>query len=86
MDEIPKLKEGETQHRWHTAIKDKAFDSIRNLIELETQAIIAKPFIAPNRPLRGDHGRGQSDTRPAPLLPGLFPAPWRAAALPGQAR
>ena len=30
MDEIPKLKEGETQHRWLTAIKDTAFDSIRN--------------------------------------------------------
>jgi integrase len=38
MDEIPKLKDGETQHRWHTAIKDKAFDSIRNLVVLETQA------------------------------------------------
>ena len=38
MDEIPKLKQGETQHRWLTAIKDKAFDSIRNLVVLETQA------------------------------------------------
>ena len=38
MDEIPKLKTGETQHRWLTAIKDAAFDSIRNMVVLETQA------------------------------------------------
>jgi len=38
MDEIPKLKTGETQHRWLTAIKDKAFASLRNLVVLETQA------------------------------------------------
>ena len=38
MDEIPKLKTGETRHRWETAIKDKAFDSIRNMVVLETQA------------------------------------------------
>ena len=38
MDEIPKLKSGETRHRWETAIKDKAFDSIRNKVVLETQA------------------------------------------------
>jgi hypothetical protein len=38
MDEIPKLKTGETQHRWLTAIKDKALGSIRNMVVLETQA------------------------------------------------
>src|SRR5271154_574492 len=38
LDEIPKLKTGETQTRWLTAIKDRAFDSIRNLVVLETQA------------------------------------------------
>ena len=38
MDEIPKLKTGETHHCWLTAIKDKAFDSIRNMFVLETQA------------------------------------------------
>jgi integrase len=38
MDEIPKLKQAETRNRWLTAIKDKAFDSIRNMIVLETQA------------------------------------------------
>jgi hypothetical protein len=34
----PKLKTDETQYRWLTAIKDGAFDSIRNLVVLETQA------------------------------------------------
>jgi hypothetical protein len=38
MDEIPKLKEAETKARWLTAIKDKAFDSIRKMVVLETQA------------------------------------------------
>ena len=38
MDEIPKLKQGETRSRWLTGIKDKALDSIRNLVVLETQA------------------------------------------------
>jgi integrase len=38
MDEIPKLKTGATHHRWLTAINDKAFDSIRNMAVLETQA------------------------------------------------
>jgi integrase len=32
-----KLKKGETQHRWQTAIKDKAFDLIRHLPVLETR-------------------------------------------------
>jgi integrase len=38
MDEIPKLKTDTTRHRWLTAIRDKAFDTIRNLVVLETQA------------------------------------------------
>ena len=38
MDEIPKLKRGETRCRWLTAIKGKAFDPLRNMIVLETQA------------------------------------------------
>ena len=37
MDEIPKLKTGDTQHRWLTAINDRAMDSIRNMVILETQ-------------------------------------------------
>jgi integrase len=38
MQEIVKFKKGPTLQRWHTAIKDKAFDSIRALPLLETQA------------------------------------------------
>jgi len=38
MEEIPKHKRGDTHRRWLTAIKDKAFDPIRNLVVLETQA------------------------------------------------
>ena len=37
MEEMVKLKKGETQHRWQTAIKDKAFDLIRHLPVLETR-------------------------------------------------
>ena len=38
MDEIPKLKTGDTQARWLVAIKDKALDTIRDLVVLQTQA------------------------------------------------
>lgn len=38
MDEIPKLKKGETKIRWLTATKDHALDSIRDRVVLETQA------------------------------------------------
>ena len=37
MDELVKLKKDQTQHRWQTAIKDKAFDLIRHLPILETR-------------------------------------------------
>ena len=37
MDEMVKLKKDQTQDRWQTAIKDKAFDSIRHLPLLETR-------------------------------------------------
>ena len=37
MDELVKLKKDQTQHRWQTAIKDKAFDSIPHLPILETR-------------------------------------------------
>ena len=39
MNEIPKLKSRETRHRWETAIKDKAFYSIRNKVVLETRRV-----------------------------------------------
>ena len=38
MEEIMKTKASETRHRWETAIKDKAFDWIRDRVILETQA------------------------------------------------
>ena len=38
MDEIIRLKTGDTQYRWQTAAKDKAFDTIRVKLLVETQA------------------------------------------------
>src|SRR5690349_4224348 len=38
MDEMTKTKTGSTRHRHQTAMKDKAFDLIRNLPILETQS------------------------------------------------
>lgn len=38
MDEIFKTKHDNTRHRWGTAIKDTAFDSIRDRVLLETNA------------------------------------------------
>ena len=38
MEEMVKLKSGETQRRWRVAIKDKAMDPIRSLPVLETRA------------------------------------------------
>jgi integrase len=37
MDEMVKLKKGEMQHRWQTAIKGKAFNTIRDLPVLQTR-------------------------------------------------
>ncbi|HUJ11148.1 MAG TPA: tyrosine-type recombinase/integrase [Verrucomicrobiae bacterium] len=57
MDEILKLKRGETRSRWLTAIKDKAFDPIRGMLVLETQAeyflrVLEKGSISTNVYLR----------------------------------
>ncbi len=38
MDEMVKLKRGETQRRWAVAVKDKALNSVRNLPVLETRS------------------------------------------------
>jgi integrase len=38
MEEIIKTKHDNTRHRWGTAIKDKAFDSLRHRVILETNA------------------------------------------------
>ena len=60
MDEIPKLKTGHTRHRWETAIKDKALDSIRNMVILETQAehflkVLERGTVSTNTYLRRIH-------------------------------
>ncbi len=38
MDEILKTKQDNTRHRWETAVKDPAFNGIRNRVILETSA------------------------------------------------
>jgi integrase len=60
MDEIPKLKRGNTQVRWLTAIKDTALDSIRNMVILETQAehllkVLEQGTVSTNTYLRRIH-------------------------------
>ena len=45
MDEIPKLKKGETQVRWLTAIKDKAFDLIRHVCVLEEGSVSTNVYL-----------------------------------------
>ena len=75
MDEIPKLKTGETHHRWLTAIKDKAFGSIRNLVVLETQAehflkVLENGSICTNIYLRRIHNFAlDMNWLPWPVLP-----------------
>jgi hypothetical protein len=75
MDEIPKLKTGETQHRWLTAIKDKALGSIRNMVVLETQAehflkVLENGSISTNIYLRRIHNFAlDMNWLPWPVLP-----------------
>ena len=75
MDEIPKLKTGETRHRWLTAIKDKAFDSIRNMVVLETQAehfmkVLESGSVSTNIYLRRVHNFAlDMNWLPWPVLP-----------------
>ena len=75
MDEIPKLKHGDTQHRWHTAIKDKAFDSLRNRVVLETQAehflkVLENGLVSTNVFLRRIHNFAlDMNWLPWPILP-----------------
>jgi integrase len=75
MDEIPKLKHGDTQHRWHTAIKDKAFDSIRDRVVLETQAehflkVLENHLVSTNVFLRRIHNFAlDMNWLPWPILP-----------------
>jgi integrase len=75
MDEIPKLKTGETQARWLTAIKDKAFDPLRQLCLLETKAdqilqVLGKGTVSTNVYLRRLHNFAvDMSWLPWPLLP-----------------
>jgi integrase len=60
MEEIIKFKKGSTLQRWQTAIRDKAFDSIRALPLLETQAeqllrVLEKGTVSTNVHLRKLH-------------------------------
>jgi integrase len=60
MEEIIKLKEGSTRHRWETAINDSAFDSMRRLVVLETRAehflrVLEKGKVSTNLYLRRIH-------------------------------
>ena len=75
MDEIPKLKRGNTQYRWLTAVKDKALDSIRNMVVLETQAehflkVLEKGSVCTNIYLRRIHNFAlDMNWLPWPVLP-----------------
>lgn len=75
MDEIPKLKTDDTRHRWLTAIKDKAFDSIRDFVVLETQAehflkVLENGSVSTNIYLRRIHNFAlDMNWLPWPVLP-----------------
>jgi len=75
MDEIPKLKEAETKARWLVAIRDKAFDSIRKMVVLETQAehflkVLENGCVSTNVYLRRIHNFALDMNRlPWPVLP-----------------
>ena len=75
MDEIPKLKQGNTRSRWLTAIKDKALDSIRNLAVLETRAehflrVLESGSVSTNSYLRRIHSFAlDMNWLPWPVLP-----------------
>jgi len=75
MDEIPKLKHDETWIRWFTAIKDKAFDPIRAVVVLETQAehflkVLERGSVSTNLYLRRIHNFAlDMNWLPWPILP-----------------
>jgi hypothetical protein len=57
MDAVVQTKSGETKIRYERAVKDKAFDPIRNLVAIETQAetlydVMAKGTVCTNVYLR----------------------------------
>jgi integrase len=75
MDEIPKLKHGNTRSRWLTAIKDEALDSIRDLVVLETRAehflrVLESGSVSTNSYLRRIHSFAlDMNWLPWPVLP-----------------
>jgi len=75
MDEIVKLKHGATQARWMTAIKEKAFDTLRELPILETRAehfihVLEEGSVSANNYLRRLHNFAlDMDWLPWPVLP-----------------
>jgi len=83
MAEIIKFKKGSTLQRWQTAIKDKAFDSIRALPLLETQAeqllrVLEKGTVSTNVHLRKLHNFCMDmNWLPWPVIPKKqWPAVW----------
>src|ERR1051326_5410449 len=78
MDEIVKLKDGETRRRWLVAIKDKALDGIRTLPVLETRAehflrSLEKGKISTNIYLRRVHNFALGmNWLPVPVIPKLM--------------
>jgi integrase len=75
MDEIPKLRTGETKDRWLRAIKDHALDSIRHLVLLETKAehflkVLEHGCVSTNIYLRRIHNFAMDmNWLPWPVLP-----------------
>ncbi|MBI1176403.1 tyrosine-type recombinase/integrase [bacterium] len=75
MDEIPKLKQGDTQHRWLTAIRDTALDTIRKVVVLETNAdhflkVLENGAVSTNIYLRRIHNFAlDMNWLPWPVLP-----------------
>ena len=75
MVEIPKLKQGDTQRRWLVAIKDKALDSLRHRVVLETQAehflkVLGAGSVSTNIYLRRIHNFAlDMNWLPWPILP-----------------
>ena len=75
MEEILKLKTGDTRHRWETAVRDSALNSIRKRVVLETQAehflkVLEEGSVSTNVYLRRIHNFAlDMNWLPWPMLP-----------------
>jgi len=75
MDELIKQKRDANQRRWIIAVKEKSFDSLRNLLILETRAehflrVLASGKVSTNNHLRRLHNFAlDMDWLPWPVLP-----------------